>query len=64
MFTPDVLSEIRSKCAHVDVCPFQGPRVFFENAGGALTLNAAMKQARGLRQSQTIRDETIPRPMR
>ena len=29
---------IRDRFAHVDNCPFQGPRVFFENAGGALTL--------------------------
>ena len=29
---------IRDRFAHVDSCPFQGPRVFFENAGGALTL--------------------------
>ena len=28
--------------AHVDACPFQGPRVFFENAGGALTLNSVV----------------------
>ena len=38
-----LLEEIRSKFAHVDACPFQGPRVFFENAGGALTLNAAVE---------------------
>ena len=43
MFSPAVLAEIRSKFAHVDACPFQGPRVFFENAGGALTLNAAVE---------------------
>lgn len=43
MFTPDLLDTIRSKFAHVETCPFQGPRVFFENAGGALTLNAAVE---------------------
>ena len=43
MITPDLLIDIRSKFAHVDACPFQGPRVFFENAGGALTLNAAVE---------------------
>lgn len=43
MITPDLLTSIRSKFAHVDTCPFQGPRVFFENAGGALTLNAAVE---------------------
>jgi len=43
MITSELLSEIRAKFAHVDACPFQGPRVFFENAGGALTLNAAVE---------------------
>ena len=43
MITPALLDTIRSKFAYVDACPFQGPRVFFENAGGALTLNAAVE---------------------
>ncbi|WP_296418175.1 aminotransferase class V-fold PLP-dependent enzyme [Pseudooctadecabacter sp.] len=43
MITPELLATIRSKFAHVDACPFQGPRVFFENAGGALTLKAAVE---------------------
>jgi selenocysteine lyase/cysteine desulfurase len=37
---PGLMDEVRSKFAHVDVCPFEGPRVFFENAGGALTLKS------------------------
>ncbi len=36
--TPGLIDAIRSRFAHVDACPFQGPRIFFENAGGALTL--------------------------
>ncbi|MDA7967271.1 aminotransferase class V-fold PLP-dependent enzyme [Ruegeria sp.] len=36
--TPGLIDEIRARFAHVDACPFQGPRIFFENAGGALTL--------------------------
>ena len=40
---PDTLHrDIRSRFAHVDACPFDGPRVFFENAGGALTLNSVV----------------------
>lgn len=35
---PGLLEQVRDRFAHVDNCPFQGPRVFFENAGGALTL--------------------------
>ena len=33
---------VRDKFAHVDTCPFQGKRVFFENAGGALTLKSVV----------------------
>ncbi len=35
----DLLENIRGQFAQVDSCPVQGPRVFFENAGGALTLS-------------------------
>ncbi len=35
---PGLIAAIRDRFAHVDSCPFQGERVFFENAGGALTL--------------------------
>jgi len=38
-----LLDEIRGRFAHVDTCPFEGPRVFFENAGGALTLNSVVE---------------------
>ena len=39
----DLLSQIRARFAHVDACPFEGERVFFENAGGALTLNSVVE---------------------
>ena len=35
----DLLENIRGQFAQIDDCPVQGPRVFFENAGGALTLS-------------------------
>ena len=35
----DLLEKIRGQFAQIDRCPVQGPRVFFENAGGALTLS-------------------------
>jgi len=41
--TPGLLDQIRGRFAHVDTCPFEGPRVFFENAGGALTLNSVVE---------------------
>ncbi|MEX5729137.1 cysteine desulfurase/selenocysteine lyase [Rhodovulum iodosum] len=40
---PGLLDAIRSRFAHVETCPFQGERVFFENAGGALTLNSVVE---------------------
>jgi len=40
---PDLITEIRSRFAHVESCPFQGERIFFENAGGALTLKSVVE---------------------
>ena len=40
---PDLLKKVRQKFAHIEECPFEGKRVFFENAGGALTLNSVVK---------------------
>jgi selenocysteine lyase/cysteine desulfurase len=42
-FSPNLLSEIRDKFAFVEDCPFVGKRVFFENAGGALTLKSVVE---------------------
>ena len=41
--TPELLQEIRARFAHVDTCPVAGERVFFENAGGALTLKSVVE---------------------
>ena len=38
-----LLDDIRARFAHVEACPFDGPRVFFENAGGALTLKSVVE---------------------
>ena len=40
--TETLLDDIRSRFAQVESCPQQGQRVFFENAGGALTLNSVV----------------------
>jgi selenocysteine lyase/cysteine desulfurase len=40
---PGLMDEVRSRFAHVDECPFSGPRIFFENAGGALTLKSVVE---------------------
>ena len=37
---PGLMADVRARFAHVDTCPFEGPRVFLENAGGALTLKS------------------------
>ncbi|MFW8595152.1 aminotransferase class V-fold PLP-dependent enzyme [Cribrihabitans neustonicus] len=41
--TAPLLETIRDKFAHVSHCPEQGPRIFFENAGGALTLKSVVE---------------------
>ena len=38
-----VLASVRDRFAHVDDCPFEGKRIFFENAGGALTLKSVVE---------------------
>lgn len=40
---PGLIEAVRDRFAHVDTCPFQGPRIFFENAGGALTLKSVVE---------------------
>ena len=43
-FEPELLTTIRDRFHHADVCPIQGPRAFFENAGGSLTLKACVER--------------------
>ncbi len=38
-----LLQDVRDRFAQVDECPVQGKRVFFENAGGALTLKTVVE---------------------
>ncbi len=40
---PGLIDAVRDRFAHVDVCPFDGPRIFFENAGGALRLKSVVE---------------------
>lgn len=42
MITETLLGDIRNRFAHVESCPQAGPRIFFENAGGALTLQTVV----------------------
>ncbi len=38
-----LIAAIRDRFAHVDSCPFQGPRIYLENGGGALTLKSVVE---------------------
>lgn len=42
-FSPQLHDDIRSRFAMLDRDPEQGERIFFENAGGALTLNSVVE---------------------
>ena len=44
-FDAQLLQEIRARFHHVECCPYQGPRIFFENAGGSLTLKSVVEVA-------------------
>ncbi len=37
------MTQIRDRFCYVDTCPYQGPRIFFENAGGSLTLKSVVE---------------------
>ncbi len=43
MFENSLMNQIRDRFCHVDTCPYQGPRIFFENAGGGLTLKSVVE---------------------
>lgn len=40
---PGLLDDVRGRFQHVDICPFSGPRIYFENAGGALRLKSVIE---------------------
>ncbi|MBL1435217.1 MAG: aminotransferase class V-fold PLP-dependent enzyme [Rhodobacteraceae bacterium] len=41
--TPELLDDLRARFALTDTCLEQGKRIFFENAGGALTLKSVVE---------------------
>jgi selenocysteine lyase/cysteine desulfurase len=43
MFEDSLMTQIRDRFCHVDTCPYSGPRIFFENAGGGLTLKSVVE---------------------
>ena len=40
---PGLIDRVRDRFAHVEACPFDGPRIFLENAGGALRLKSVIE---------------------
>ena len=43
MFEKQLMQQIRDQFCHIDHCPYQGPRIYFENAGGSLTLKSVVE---------------------
>ncbi len=43
MFDDLLMRQIRDRFCHVDTCPWSGPRIFFESAGGSLTLKSVVE---------------------
>ncbi|MCP5380776.1 MAG: aminotransferase class V-fold PLP-dependent enzyme [Kordiimonadaceae bacterium] len=48
MFNNELMTKIRDCFELVDHCPYQGKRIFFENAGGALTLKSVVERSKEL----------------
>jgi len=44
-FSDSQINAIRDRFAYVSDCPVQGSRIFFENAGGALTLKSVVERS-------------------
>lgn len=42
---PGLMDQIRGRFSLVETCPVQGPRIFFENAGGSLTLKSVVERS-------------------
>ena len=38
-----LIESVRKKFMHVETCPFEGDRIFFENAGGSLRLKSVVE---------------------
>jgi cysteine desulfurase/selenocysteine lyase len=46
MINDELLQKVRNRFDLVDECPYQGKRIFFENAGGALTLKSVVEKSK------------------
>jgi selenocysteine lyase/cysteine desulfurase len=48
MLNDELMNDVRDRFELVDHCPYQGKRIFFENAGGALTLKSVVEKSKEL----------------
>lgn len=46
MLNDELMNSVRERFDLVDQCPYQGKRIFFENAGGALTLKSVVEKSK------------------
>lgn len=46
MLNDELMNSVRERFDMVDHCPYQGKRIFFENAGGALTLKSVVEKSK------------------
>ena len=46
MINNELMAEVRDRFELVDHCPYQGKRIYFENAGGALTLKSVVEKSK------------------
>ena len=53
----EIIKNIREKFAHVEDCPYSGKRIFFENAGGSLTLKSVVDRSALMASYLIIKEE-------
>ena len=46
MINDELMQKVRDRFDLVEECPYQGKRIFFENAGGALTLKSVVEKSK------------------
>ena len=54
-----LIKSVRERFMHVEECPFEGKRIFFENAGGSLRLKSVVETSALFASIQTIKEEKM-----
>ena len=55
----ELIKEIREKFCHVEECPYSGKRIFFENAGGSLTLKSVVTKPKDTVHSPLLTTQNV-----